>query len=130
MRPAPVRDDLIRVAYESAKDRFDAEYELFADMVSDWDAEPVHVRGQLVGAVLIRHNEIHACITPAGFRRWLTKPLLKRTLGRVLHDYGCAITKVAEDNPTGRAFVERMGFKPVRTDGGIITYEASAWESK
>lgn len=129
MRQGPAssvaREALIRVAYDSAKDRFPVDFEHFCDMVCDWDAEPVHVDGELVGAVLIRYNEIHACIKPAGFRRWLTKGVLRRTLGKVLHDYGVAVTKVTADNAVGRAFVERLGFKPVRVADGIITYEAS-----
>jgi len=118
------RAEVLMSAYESARDRFDVDYSTFAAMTAEWDADPVIVDGCLVGAVLMNGPEIHACITPSGFRRWLTKGVLKRTLGAILFRYGFARTRVVEVNDIGRAFVERLGFVPVSIADGIITYEA------
>jgi hypothetical protein len=75
----------------------------------DWTTYPVVVDGELVGAVVMRGPEIHACITPAGFTKWYTEEVRLATLDRILKEYGHAITAVTTE--AGAKFVRRLGFK-------------------
>lgn len=118
------RDEAMSAAYESAKDRMPLTEEQFKATFANWDCHPVKVKGQVVGAVLIGGNQIHACIKPEGFRRWLTKGVLERTLWEVIKTHGNAITSVTSDNEAGAKFVSGLGFKPVLEMHGTTWYEA------
>lgn len=87
---------------------------------------PVCVHGQLVGAVLQHGPELHACIKPEGFGRWLSKRVLRDTIDATLKRYGHVITKVQEGNAIGDIFVRRLGFVQVSVADGIVTYRLEA----
>lgn len=107
------RAEALRAAFLSAQDRLPpgSTFEAFASSLSGWDCHPVHVDRALVGAVLVRGPELHACIQPQAFGRWLSRPLL-RLVDAALARFGYALTQAA--TLAGRRFVERLGFRPTR----------------
>ena len=117
------RHDVLLAAWESCKDRLPVTFAAFEEATRGWDATPVYVSGCLVGAILQHGPEIHACIKPEGFGRWLSKRVLRETIGATVQMYGHATTKVQQGNATGDAFVRRLGFHPVGTADGVVTYE-------
>lgn len=120
------RSDALRVAWESCRDRFPVPFEKFCCAVIGWEAVPVYVDRALIGAVLLNGPELHACIKPDGFGRWLSKRVLRDTLGATLKRHGYAITKVQEGNAIGEFFVRRLGFALVSVHDGIATYRLEA----
>ena len=101
-------------------------FETFCDAVIGWNVLPLFVSGQLVGAVLQKGSELHACIKPEGFGRWLSKRVLRDTIDATLKRYGHVITKVQDGNAIGDIFVRRLGFVQVSVDDGIVTYRLEA----
>lgn len=117
------RQQALEAAYESAKDRMRLSKDDFLHAFGSWHVRPVRVSGEIVGAVLIGGNQIHACIQPKGFRRWLTKGVLRETLLKVIEEHGSAITSVGKGNEIGHRFVAGLGFKPVSEADGVTWYE-------
>ncbi len=70
----------------------------------------MQVAGQVAGAVIVKGNEIHACILPWACGRWFMRPQLE-ILNAVIRKHGNAIT--AATTPDGKKFIERLGFIPV-----------------
>ena len=106
----------LRAAYLSTKDRITLSEEEFIKAVEEWEVIPV--KG---GAVLIKEEQIHACILPEAFGRWITKGLIRKTLGEVLRKHGRAIT--GTDTKAGERFVERLGFRKIEEKEGICIWE-------
>lgn len=105
------REAAVRAAFESAASRLppDTTPEDFAAAVAAWACHPVKVDGRIVGAVLTLGPEVHACIKPEGFGRWLNRQLL-RIVDDCIARFGCAST--AANTEAGQRFVRRLGFKP------------------
>jgi len=120
------RSDALRAAWESCRDRLPVRFDTFCEAVSGWDVMPVCVHGQLVGAVLQHGPELHACIKPEGFGRWLSKRVLRDTIDATLKRYGHVITKVQDGNAIGDIFVRRLGFVRMSVADGIVTYRLEA----
>ena len=118
-----MKEEALMAAYESAKDRMDLESDEFIDLFKDWDVHPVVVRNEVMGAVLIKGNQLHACIKPQGFKRWLTRSVLENTLYKVIKKHGKAITSVKTGNQEGDRFVRGLGFMPFSEDCGVTWYE-------
>jgi len=108
----------LRDAYLSAKDRFDLTEEEFLKAVESWEVYPV--KG---GAVLIKGEQIHACVLPEAFGRWVTKKAIRETLGKVLEEHGRAVTSVKLGNVVGERFVARLGFQKIEEQKGIGIWE-------
>jgi hypothetical protein len=106
----------LKAAYQSTKDRISFSEEEFIKAVEDWEVIPV--RG---GAVLIKDEQIHACINPEGFGRWLSRSVLRKTLGMVLEKHGRAVTSTATEE--GARFVQRLGFQKKEEKEGITIWE-------
>lgn len=117
-----LRHSALRAAWESCRDRWPVEYEQFAEAMRGWDVEPVEVGGRIVGAVLMRGPEIHACIKPEGFGLWLSRRVLRDTLVRLVAEHGRAETSVATGNAAGEAFVQRLGFVESGRANGVTRY--------
>lgn len=120
---APDTDTLLAVAYESMRARSSVTAQQFSDAFHGWDMVPVMVGEDLAGVVMSQGPEIHACILPAYFGRWLSRSVLRRTVLRVLAEHGRATTTVSDGNPVGEEFVSRLGFLPVSSKNGVTTYE-------
>lgn len=96
--------------YDSMVDRLHGlSYPKFLLLSKEWEIHPLRVEGKIVGALLVDGVEIHACVKPEGFKRWLTKPVL-RILDNIIKEHGFALTRVTEGNTVGIEFVERLGF--------------------
>ena len=111
-------DRHLRDAYLSAKDRFDLTEEEFLKAVESWEVYPV--KG---GAVLIKGDQIHACVLPEAFGKWVTKKAIKETLGKILEKHGRAVTSVKLGNVVGERFVARLGFQKIEEQEGIGIWE-------
>lgn len=109
----PRREEALRAAFLSAQDRLPpgSSFAAFAAALAGWACHPVHVDRRLVGAVLVNGPEIHACIQPVAFGRWLSRRLL-RLVDAAVEAFGYAMTQAA--TITGRRFVERLGFRATR----------------
>jgi hypothetical protein len=108
----------LKKAYLSAKERMPLTEDEFLKAVETWEVFPV--KG---GAVLVNGSEIHACILPEAFGKWLSKRVLKKTLMTVLEKHGRAITKVTLGNDQGERFVKRLGFQKIEEEKGIGIWE-------
>jgi len=119
-------NDALHAAYVSLEHRAEITFDQFRDAVAGWEIVPVTVGGELAGAVLINGPELHACILPAFFGRWLTRAVLRRTLHQVLARHGYALTRTTSGNDTGHAFVARLGFHKIFDVDGVATYKLEA----
>ncbi len=116
------RQEVLSALHASLADRFAVDFQQFAAMVCDWDIEPIIVDGRVVGGVMTRGDEIHVGVIPEGRRRWLTRSLVRKTLGHVMNRYGRATTKVMRDNAAGHQFVTRLGFRKCAEDADLVYY--------
>jgi len=48
---------------------------------------------------------------------------MREVIGEQVRKFGKSITKVRESHSVGHKFVQRIGFKPIKTDGGLVHYE-------
>lgn len=100
--------DAVAAAYESARDRMPGvTLERFREFAAGCEVHEVSVGGEVAGAILVRGDEIHACVMPWACGRWMNK----RTLGvlrSVIERHGRAVT--AATTEAGRQFVSRLGF--------------------
>lgn len=77
----------------------------------------------LGGAVIMTNGpEIHAAALPEVRGKWLTKRALRMLIAWV-ESVGVAQTSVMRDNQAGHAFVQRLGFIPVRDAPDRVFYE-------
>lgn len=113
----------LTAAYESAKTRFPAGFSFsdFEKMAEGWEVFPVLVGGDVVGAVLRNGPELHACIKPEGFKRWMGKAQI-RLIEETIEKHGYALTRVQQGNEIGAVFVKRLGFKASGTEDGSVVY--------
>ena len=114
----------MRLAYESCKDRFDKPitFDEFKAMFADWECIPVDVKGEAAGALMCRNDEIHACILPKYFNKWLSKKVWRSVFVERLNKYGYLTTGVMANNEIGRKFVERCGFKEYDRFANVVIY--------
>jgi hypothetical protein len=112
----------LKAAYESAKDRINISEADFIKMFGkDWEIIPVKVKHQIVGCMLRKGPELHAAIKPEGHKKWYRKAE-KKVVEDTVKQFGYAVTAVMANNKEGQAFVTRLGFKQVATDGITIIY--------
>lgn len=117
-----IRRAALDAAWESLQGRTSAQRAAFDAVTGGAEVHAVEVDGAIQGALVVIGNEIHACVKPAAFGRWLHRPAL-RVLRGVVSAYGHAVTSVQSHCGEGVRFVQRLGFKEVCHDGGVIRYE-------
>lgn len=110
----------LATAWQSLRDRADVPYADFMRAVDGAEVHDVLVDGEDVGAIVVIGPEIHACINPDGFGRWMNKAALG-ILGEVIAKHGYATTTVTQGNMIGDAFVTRLGFVRV-SDSPVWKY--------
>lgn len=88
------------------------------DLGPGWQVLAV-VDGSVIGAVLVSGPEVHVGVTRPCFLR----PLIRDVIGDQLRKFGKSITKVRESHSVGHKFVQRIGFKPIKTEDGLVHYE-------
>jgi hypothetical protein len=94
--------------YESVKDRLPFGFEQFAENVKDWEILPVMHRGELIGGVMIKGNELHV-----GFAKKPKASIrgnIKEVMLPLLEKHGFVITYVSKNNLNGLKFCKRLGF--------------------
>ena len=94
-------------AWLSLKDRCDVSYADFCKTFADWENHKIVVNGKKAGSILIKENEIHACILPEFKGLWVNKSCL-RLLNDTIKKYGFVKTKATTKD--GEYFVKRLGF--------------------
>lgn len=114
------RHDALRVAWLACRDRVDMPLDAFIRAFDGWKVLPVTHGGEVVAAVLIRGDEIHAASIAPG--KWISRRLVRESIGEILKEHGKCTTTVLKSNPAGDAFVRRLGF--IKTyDGDVMRYE-------
>ena len=101
-------DDAFKMLCESVKDRLTISLDEFKANLKDFEIIPLLENGIVIGAVLMKENEVHIGygIKPkASILRHL-----KQTLHKVIKKYGFAVTSVQKDNIKGLNFCKRLGF--------------------
>lgn len=91
-------------------------FDRFAAAFDGWKVVPIERDGRAVATILIRGNEIHCAAKEPG--KWLSRKVLRESIGEILKQHGTCVTAVMPDNAAGHAFVQRLGFK--RTSGGVV----------
>lgn len=114
------RDDALRVAWLACRDRVSMPLPDFIRAFDGWDVLPVTHADEVVAAVLMRGDEIHAASIAPG--KWITRKLIRDSVGKLLEKHGKCTTMVMQSNPAGEAFVKRLGFIKTQ-DGEVMRYE-------
>ena len=102
------RDDALMSIYESVKSRTAFNFDDFKSKLTDWDVVPLTQDDKIIGGVLIKGNELHV-----GYADRPTGTILrhiKMTLGRLIKEFGSAVTVVSAANERGLNFCLRLGF--------------------
>ena len=105
--------------YESVRDRLpqgmtQAEY---TALLGEWTLTPLYERGDLIGAVMTRENEIHV-----GYVRQALcmRGHIRATLARIIDRFGSAVTSVSAGNEKGLHFCRRLGFEPMSAKDAMV----------
>ncbi len=104
--------------FQSIRARLPDDYPFrrFLDSLIGWDVLPVMIDGALIGAVMIRGNEIHiGCEKPM---RASPRALIKSFLLPIIKKHGSAVTSVMHDNRRGLIFCKRLGFEVIDSIDG------------
>lgn len=113
------RDTALYLIYQSVRDRIALTFQDFTRAVDEWDIEPFEHRGEIIGGVMARGNELHLGLAERPHSS--IRAGLRRAMSERLARYGTVVTQVMEDNERGLQFCKRIGFKEVgRADGKIL----------
>jgi len=104
--------------YESVKGRLNIGVAEYIEAVKDWDVVPLTERGEVIGGVLSKGNELH--VGYGKKPRATIRPFVKQILGGALDKYGYVVTSVMAENKAGLRFCERLGFVKYGEEGGTI----------
>lgn len=112
------QDRALIMVYESIKHRVSMGVVEYLEAVKDWDVVPLTSKGEVVGGVLLKGNEIHVGygVKPKGSIR----AHIRATLKQVVDKYGYALTQVKAENHAGLRFCERLGFVKLSAQNGTI----------
>ena len=98
----------ITLIYNSVKDRVDLTLEQFAEALKDWNFVELEHDGKLYGVVMIKDNELHVSFD--GVPKFSIRRYLKETIGKVIENYGYAVTSITKNNEKELNFCKRFGF--------------------
>lgn len=102
-------ENALKMVYESVKHRVTVSYEDYAAGLIGWDCLPLVERGEVIGGVIVKLNELHIGYGKRPKASSLRKHI-KDILNRIIRKYGHAVTTVRKDNPSGLKFCGRLGF--------------------
>jgi hypothetical protein len=108
----------IILIYNSIKHRTDMTLEQFAEALKDWNFVELENNDKLFGVIMIKGNELH--ISLDGIPKFSIRRYLKETIGKVIQNYGYAVTTVTKGNEKGLNFCKRFGFVVVNEDQSKI----------
>lgn len=95
-------------------------FDRFAAAFDGWRVIPVERGGEIVATIMTRGDEIHCATKTPG--KWLSRKVLRESIGEILKQHGTCVTAVMSDNAAGHAFVQRLGFKRIG-GGDVVRYE-------
>jgi GNAT superfamily N-acetyltransferase len=104
--------DLAEFVYNAISYRLEVPKEEFLERLKEWTLTPIEMNGEVAAVVMVKDSEIHVAASEEYRGKWLSRSVIKRTLGKIIEDYGMAVTRTEYDNAPARAFVERLGFVP------------------
>jgi len=99
---------VVNLAYNSVKDRIDLTLEEFAEVLKDWEFVELKHDEKLFGVIIIKDNELH--ISLDGVPKFSIRRYLKETIGKVIENYGYAVTSITKNNEKELNFCKRFGF--------------------
>lgn len=108
----------LQVLYDSVAHRLTITFDEFANSLKDWEAIGLYEKGELIGCVIQKINEVHI-----GYKvkpKSSIKKHLKQTLKKVIDEYGYAVTYVSEENIEGLKFCKRLGFYEINKESSKI----------
>lgn len=85
----------------------------------EWDVLTAIDGDSVIGAAIVKGNEVH-CGTIGPF---FLRPLIRSLLVGLLETHGSVVTKCRPGNTIGRRFVERLGFVKTGETEVVVTYE-------
>jgi len=117
------RDLALLEAYKGIKPRSHLmTIEAFFKAFSDWEVIPVTIRKRIVGAILVKNEEIHVSVNQESRGLWIRKSSFN-ILKRILKEYGTIKTKALKSCEPCHYFIERLGFKQTFEDNQFFYYE-------
>jgi len=112
------RKQAIAMLYESVKTRVNMSSDLFENSLKDWDVVPLEQKNEIIGAVILKKNEIHV-----GYGKKPTASIIqhiRKTLANIINQFGLAITIIDSKNEKGLNFCQRLGFVITKINGGLV----------
>ena len=112
------RQAALFMIYESVKDRLTMPFSSFEMAMKNWEITPLKEQGWIIGGVLTKGNEVHIGygIKPSSSIRGH----LRKTLKKVLAQYGSATTSIMKENKKGINFCKRLGFVEIKQEDSKI----------
>lgn len=86
-----------------------------------WHVEPVRIGEYIVGALVVKGDEIHVGVEHMARGHWLTRAWLREHISPLLRKHGTLKTSVLRGYRAGHEFVTRLGFK-VTHESATSTY--------
>ena len=112
------RDTAIHLIYQSVRDRVAMSLAEFTKAMAEWEVEPFEHRGEIIGGVMARGNELHLGLAERPHSS--IRAGLRRAMSERLARYGTVVTQVMQQNERGLQFCKRLGFKEVGRQGDKI----------
>ena len=106
--------DLREIWWSSVKGKLLVDRDTFMRAAEDWTLSPIYVGQELAAILLNQGSEIH--LIKLGKHAFL-RSRLRDSLVPLLDSYGSVLTRVETDDVASQAFVKRLGFFFVGSDG-------------
>lgn len=112
------QEEAMLMVYESVKQRLPINFSQFKDALNDWEFVPLVENGQIIGAAMLKENEIH--VGYGKKPKASIKKHIKETLNKLLDKYGEVVTSVQKGNDRGLAFCKRLNFVQIGQENDKI----------
>ena len=111
--------DLHEIWWQSVKANLLVDRETFLRDTADWTLSPIYVRNELAAVLLNKGREVH--LLKLG-KHPFSRSRLRAGLAPLLKTFGSVMTRVGADDVASQAFVRRIGFNFIGTDGADKFY--------
>jgi hypothetical protein len=114
------RAEALHCVFDSVRSRLPdgINFEVFEQIFSEWEVVPLTISNQVCGGFLIRGNELHLAYTKSP--SFCIRKHLRENLGRIIHEYGFAVTCVEIGHSSSLRFCRRLGFIETGRKNGIL----------
>jgi hypothetical protein len=99
------RAEALNVGFFATDWSIDIDYELYEQVMQDWNVRGIYRDDRCIGAVFQKGKEVHVSILPEFRKKWLTKGLLKQLLGDEE-----IMTQIAKGHDYMEEILMRIGF--------------------